>query len=90
VTDHRAYLLVLMSGEAGLRLGEMVALEWNDIDFVKRQMCVQRSAWKGQVASPKSGRLRYTYRSRRDSQRPFGIIVTFAGRWYSTRTTDLP
>ena len=57
--DPRAYLLVLMSGEAGLRLGEMVALEWNDIDFVKRQMCVQRSAWKGQIASPKSGRLRY-------------------------------
>jgi integrase len=37
----------------------MVALEWNDIDFVKRQLCVQRSAWKGRIASPKSGRLRY-------------------------------
>jgi integrase len=58
-TDARAHLLVLMSGEAGLRLGEMVALEWNDIDFVKRQLCVQRSAWKGRIASPKSGRLRY-------------------------------
>jgi integrase len=34
--DPRSYLLVLMSGEAGLRLGEMVALEWSDIDFVKR------------------------------------------------------
>jgi integrase len=42
-----------------LRLGEMVALEWSDIDFVKRQVCVQRSAWKGQIASPKGGRLRY-------------------------------
>ena len=59
VTDPRAYLLVLLSGEAGLRLGEMVALEWTDIDFLKRQVCVQRSAWKGQVASPKGGRLRY-------------------------------
>jgi integrase len=57
--DARAYLLVLMAGEAGLRLGEMVALEWSDIDFVKRQVCVQRSAWKGHIASPKSGRLRY-------------------------------
>jgi integrase len=57
--DPRAYLLVVMSGEAGLRLGEMVALEWGDIDFVKRQVCIQRSAWKGQVASPKGGRLRY-------------------------------
>ena len=58
-TDRRAYLLVLLSGEAGLRLGEMVALEWTDIDFVKRQVCVQRSAWKGRIASPKSGQLRY-------------------------------
>jgi integrase len=46
-TDPRAYVLVLLAGEAGLRLGEMVALEWSDIDFVKRQLCVQRSAWKG-------------------------------------------
>jgi integrase len=58
-TDPRAYVLVLLAGEAGLRLGEMVALEWSDIDFGKGQVCVQRSAWKGQVASPKGGRLRY-------------------------------
>jgi integrase len=37
----------------------MVAPEWNDIDFVKRQVGVQRSAWKGQIASAKSSRLRY-------------------------------
>jgi integrase len=36
-----------------------VALEWSDIDFVKRQVCVQRSAWKAHIASPKGGRLRY-------------------------------
>ena len=48
-----------LGGEAGLRLGEMVALEWTDIDLVKRQLCVERSSWKGQVAAPKGGRLRY-------------------------------
>ena len=58
-TDRRAYVLVVLAGEAGLRLGEMVALEWSDIDFAKGQLCVQRSAWKGQVASTKGGRLRY-------------------------------
>jgi integrase len=52
-------MLVLLAGEAGLRLGEMVALEWRDIDFVKDQVCVQRSAWKGQVGSTKGGRLRH-------------------------------
>jgi integrase len=58
-TDSRAFLLVLLAGEAGLRLGEMVALEWRDIDFAKGQVCVQRSAWKGQVGSTKGDRLRY-------------------------------
>ena len=42
-----------------LRCGEMVALEWRDIDLAKRQVCVQRSEWKGQVTAPKGGRLRY-------------------------------
>ncbi len=58
-TDPCAYLIVLLSGEAGLRSGEMVALEWGDVDFHKGQLCVQRSAWKGHIASPKGGRLRY-------------------------------
>ncbi len=58
-TDPRAYLLVLLSGEAGMRSGEMVALEWRDVDLSKRQICVQRSAWQGQVGVPKGGHLRY-------------------------------
>ena len=52
-------LIVLLGGEAGLRCGEMIALEWGDVDLAKRQICVQRSDWNGQVTSPKGGRLRY-------------------------------
>ncbi len=52
-------LIVLLGGEAGLRCGEMIALEWRDIDLTKRQLCVQRSDWNGEVTSPKGGRLRY-------------------------------
>ncbi|MBP7619925.1 MAG: tyrosine-type recombinase/integrase family protein, partial [Gemmatimonadales bacterium] len=52
-------LIVLLGGEAGLRSGEMIALEWRDVDLGKRQLCVQRSAWNGQVTAPKGGRLRY-------------------------------
>jgi integrase len=58
-TDVRAYLVVLLGGEAGLRCGEMMALEWRDVDLKKRQLCVQRSTWKGHVTAPKGGRLRY-------------------------------
>ena len=37
----------------------MMALEWSDVDLDKRQLCVQRSEWKGHVTVPKGGRLRY-------------------------------
>jgi integrase len=57
--DSNGYLVVLLGGEAGLRCGEMMALEWRDVDFQKRQICVQRSEWKGHVTVPKGGRLRY-------------------------------
>jgi integrase len=57
--DWRAYLLVLLGGEAGLRCGEMMALEWGDVDLGKRQLCVRHSDWKGHVTVPKGGRLRY-------------------------------
>ena len=59
VTDPNAYFIVLLGGEAGLRCGEMIALEWTDIDLAKRQLCVQRSNWDGHVTVPKGGRLRY-------------------------------
>ncbi len=51
--------LVLLGGEAGLRCGEMMALEWTDVNFTARKLCVQRSEWKGEVTTPKGGRLRY-------------------------------
>ncbi len=54
-----AYLIVLLGGDAGLRCGEMMALEWRDVDLGKRQLCVQRSEWKSHVTVPKGGRLRY-------------------------------
>lgn len=42
---------------AGCRCGEMIA--WRDVDLAKRQLCIQRSDWNGQVTTPKGGRLRY-------------------------------
>ena len=57
--DQVAYLIALLGGEAGLRCGEMIALEWRDVDLGKRQLCIQRSDWNGQVTMPKGGRLRY-------------------------------
>src|SRR5262249_16295735 len=58
-TDWRAELIVLLGGDAGLRCGEIMALEWGDVDLHGRRLCVARSEWKGQVTTPKGNRLRY-------------------------------
>ena len=63
--DGNAHLSVLLGGEAGLRCGEMLALEWSDVNFAKRQLCVERSEWNGQTTAPKGGRLRYVPLTRR-------------------------
>jgi integrase len=57
--DDAALLTVLLGGEAGLRCGEMMALEWRDVDLTKARVCVQRSDWNGHVSTTKGGRLRY-------------------------------
>jgi len=57
--DANAYLIVLFGGEAGLRCGEMMALEWSDVDLSKRQLCIRQSQWQEHVTVPKGGRLRY-------------------------------
>ena len=58
-SDWQTYLIVLLGGEAGLRCGEMLALERQDVDLIKRQLCVERSDWEGYITVPKGGRLRY-------------------------------
>src|SRR5712691_2227976 len=57
--DRSTHLIAILGGDAGLRCGEMMALAWQDVDLHKRQLCVQRSDWKGHVTVPKGGRLRY-------------------------------
>jgi integrase len=63
--DNNAHLIVLLGGDAGLRCGEMMALEWSDVDFHKRQLRVCRSEWNGQIASTKGDRVRYVPLTRR-------------------------
>jgi integrase len=63
--DPRTHLIVLPGGEAGLRCGEMMALEWGDVDLAKRQLTIRRSDWNGHVTTPKGGRERYVPLTRR-------------------------
>ena len=50
--------MVVLRGDPGLRLGEIVALEWRDLDLAARRLTVQRSDWLGHVTVPKGGRSR--------------------------------
>jgi integrase len=59
------YLMVLLGGDAGLRLGEILALEWRDIELTSRRLTVQRSHWLGHVTVPKGGRSRQLPMTRR-------------------------
>jgi integrase len=64
-TSGNAHLIVLLGGDAGLRAGEMRALEWSDVNFQKRQLRVERSDWQGQVTSTKGNRVRWVPLTRR-------------------------
>ena len=64
-SDPSAHLAVLLGGDAGPRLGEILALEWADIDFTRGLLHVQRSDWRGEVNVPKSGKGRIVWMTER-------------------------
>ncbi|MFH0824102.1 MAG: site-specific integrase [Pseudomonadota bacterium] len=50
----RYYPLVLAGFRTGLRIGELIALQWGDIDFHHRLMLVQRNVTRNRITTPKS------------------------------------
>lgn len=63
--DPRIELLVLLGGDAGLRCGEIIALEQGDVDYERGFIHIQRSEWEGHVTPPKNGRSRRVDLTRR-------------------------
>ncbi len=58
--------VILLGGDAGLRRSEIIAIEWQDIDFAHGSIVVGRAeALPGIVASPKSGKSRRVPMTRR-------------------------
>jgi integrase len=52
------HAMILAALRTGLRIGELRALRWQDIDFVARRLVVRRGAAKNDVGTPKSRRSR--------------------------------
>lgn len=67
--DEQARLVRVMDGHpldrmitvalhTGARVGELVALEWGDVDLERQEVTIRRTGWHGETTSPKSGRAR--------------------------------
>ena len=56
IGDHRLLVFVLLGGDAGLRCGEIIALEQTDVDLKRGVLNVRQSEWEGHLSLPKSGR----------------------------------
>ncbi|NTX15503.1 site-specific integrase [Myxococcus sp. CA056] len=54
--EWRAVLFVAI--KAGLRQGELIGLQWNDLDLPRSMLHVRRSIWRGVEGLPKGGRER--------------------------------
>jgi integrase len=50
------YPFLLTMARTGMRLGEVIALEWRDCDFDRRLISVRRSCRRGRVSVPKNGK----------------------------------
>ena len=98
--DPRSYVIALLGGEAGLRAGEIVALEWADVDLERRQIRVRHSDWCGELTARKNGRIRFVgmserlamalrqlrhLRSRRVLCKDDGTPLTRQGAWSRVR-----
>lgn len=48
------YPLVVCGFRTGLRIGEIIGLQWGDVDFSQRMILVQRNITRGKITTPKS------------------------------------
>ena len=48
---------IILCRYTGLRIGELLALEWSDIDFIKAELSVTKTCYDGQDESGKSCRI---------------------------------
>jgi integrase len=58
-SDPHYYSMVLVALRTGMRLGELLALAWEDMSFENRTITVCRSITRGIVGTPKSHKIRH-------------------------------
>jgi integrase len=56
--DHQTYLVLLLAGDAGLRLGEICALERGDVDMKRGRLVISHNLSDGEESTPKGNKSR--------------------------------
>ncbi len=56
--EQQWHAMILLALSTGMRQGELLAVQWDDIDLVAGRLLVRRSVTRGVVGTPKSGRNR--------------------------------
>lgn len=54
--DEEVLVAVLLGGDAGLRVGEIVGLRWMDVDTKRAQVTVRVRDYRGKLGTPKGGK----------------------------------
>jgi len=52
------YPIFFTAVRTGMRKGELIALQWGDIDWNGKFIEVRRNAWEGRITTPKNGKTR--------------------------------
>ena len=71
----RYYPFFLCALRTGMRLGELLALEWGDVDFRGGFIEVRRAYVKGQITTPKNGKSRRIDMSRQLAETLKSLLV---------------
>jgi integrase len=60
VSEHfpKHYTLFLLLARTGMRIGEALALQWEDVKFDERFIEVKQSVYRGKITTPKNGKTR--------------------------------
>lgn len=56
--DEEWRTMVLVALRTGMRMGELIALRWQDVDLVAGKVTVKQNVVKGRLGTPKSGKAR--------------------------------
>jgi integrase len=50
--------MIILALKTGLRQGELLGLQWDDVDLVAGRLVVRHARWRGHMGTPKNGRTR--------------------------------